>query len=432
MLVTVVLAAAIRRHCPALCTYWEADIASEDIVVSANGCFATKHSLGQIPCEHPVPAQGKTPIRKTKLLGLLAVVVLPMALVLVPDVLEAAPSGSSVTSLQEQASALAARIDTVQTKLQILGEEYDQAQSREVTLAAQISRDQKAIASARSTVQKDQANLQQQALDAYVDAGMTSGLSAALSSDANALPLQQTYLGVVQSNLSTAVTEVQDSEHALTDQETALTAAEAQATSAADTLASSQDAASGLELQLTSTLAGVNGSLAAAVTQQENAQAAQLAAQLASQQAAQQAAAQASADGGTPSASGTAATAAPSANGIDPGEVALKAAESQLGVPYIWAGVTPGVGFDCSGLTMWAWSQAGINLPHSAEAQYEDIEHVPFSQLEPGDLIFYASGDYIYHVVIYAGDGEVIQAIETGTVIQVTPIPYGAFAAGRP
>ena len=110
----------------------------------------------------------------------------------------------------------------------------------------------------------------------------------------------------------------------------------------------------------------------------------------------------------------------------------MRAAETQIGVPYEWGGASPGVGFDCSGLAMWAWGQAGVDLPHSAEAQYESIEHISFGELQPGDLIFYASGGYIYHVIIYIGGGQAIQAEQTGTVIQITPVWGGAYAAGRP
>jgi cell wall-associated NlpC family hydrolase len=90
------------------------------------------------------------------------------------------------------------------------------------------------------------------------------------------------------------------------------------------------------------------------------------------------------------------------------------------------------VGFDCSGLTSWAWGNAGVDLPHTAQGQYDSVEHISASELQPGDLIFYASGGYVYHVVMYIGGGRIIQAEDTGTRIQIDPIPGGATGYGRP
>jgi len=111
----------------------------------------------------------------------------------------------------------------------------------------------------------------------------------------------------------------------------------------------------------------------------------------------------------------------------------VAAAESQIGVPYVYGGATPGVGFDCSGLTMWAWEQAGVSLSHSAAAQYSETTHVPLSDLQPGDLLFYDEGGSIGHVAMYVGPGEMVQAETTGTRIQITGIwSSGLVGAGRP
>ena len=114
------------------------------------------------------------------------------------------------------------------------------------------------------------------------------------------------------------------------------------------------------------------------------------------------------------------------------GQIAVNAAQSQRGVPYVWGGASPGYGFDCSGLTMWAWDQAGVSLAHGATEQYYEIQHVSMSDLQPGDLIFYGNSYVLYHVVMYIGGGMVVQAEETGTNVMDTPIPPGAYGAGRP
>jgi cell wall-associated NlpC family hydrolase len=100
--------------------------------------------------------------------------------------------------------------------------------------------------------------------------------------------------------------------------------------------------------------------------------------------------------------------------------IAVRAALSQLGVPYRFAAASPGVAFDCSGLTMWAWSQAGVSLPHFAASQYGTLPHIPMSQLQPGDLVFFYSD--IHHVGMYIGNGQYVQAPRTGDVVKISPL----------
>lgn len=109
---------------------------------------------------------------------------------------------------------------------------------------------------------------------------------------------------------------------------------------------------------------------------------------------------------------------------------AVQYAYAQLGKPYYYGGSGPD-SFDCSGLTMMAWSAAGVSLPHNAAAQQAEIPAVSLADLEPGDLVFY--GSPAYHVTIYIGGGRVIAAPHTGTVVQIQSLsdepPTGA---GRP
>ena len=106
--------------------------------------------------------------------------------------------------------------------------------------------------------------------------------------------------------------------------------------------------------------------------------------------------------------------------------VALKWAFAELGKPYLWGGTGPNA-FDCSGLTQFVWQQAGVSIPRVAAAQYAWTIPVPLSQLLPGDLVFYGTTD-IHHVGIYIGQGLMINAPHTGTVIQVSSIWWSDLA----
>lgn len=102
--------------------------------------------------------------------------------------------------------------------------------------------------------------------------------------------------------------------------------------------------------------------------------------------------------------------------------MAVAAARSMLGVPYVAFQASPSRGFDCSGLTMWAWAQAGVSLPHQSGMQYATNPHVPKDQAQPGDLIFFYSP--ISHVGMYVGSGMMIDAPHTGAVVRLVPVRW--------
>ncbi|HEX6755449.1 MAG TPA: C40 family peptidase [Mycobacteriales bacterium] len=110
--------------------------------------------------------------------------------------------------------------------------------------------------------------------------------------------------------------------------------------------------------------------------------------------------------------------------------IAVAAAKAQLGDPYVWAATGPSA-FDCSGLTMYAWAQAGVSLPHSSSMQYSSGTHVSKSELMPGDLVFY--GSPIHHVAIYVGGGQVIHAPQSGDVVKYASVDMMSYSgATRP
>lgn len=88
---------------------------------------------------------------------------------------------------------------------------------------------------------------------------------------------------------------------------------------------------------------------------------------------------------------------------------------SQLGVPYVWGGTTPGVGLDCSGLTQWCYRQAGISIPRNSEDQAAAGTKIPLSMAEPGDVLWRPG-----HVAIYIGDDSYIHEPQTGDVCKVS------------
>jgi len=127
---------------------------------------------------------------------------------------------------------------------------------------------------------------------------------------------------------------------------------------------------------------------------------------------------------------GLALGSSPGAGGKDVPTVAqlstvLTAALSRVGMPYVWGDTGPN-GFDCSGLVGWSFAAAGIYLPRTAADQAFTGPAVPLSQIEPGDLLFWAfdptDPTFIDHVAIYLGHGEMIQAPYTGESVQVVPI----------
>jgi cell wall-associated NlpC family hydrolase len=99
---------------------------------------------------------------------------------------------------------------------------------------------------------------------------------------------------------------------------------------------------------------------------------------------------------------------------------AAQIAMTQLGVPYVWGGASPSVGFDCSGLASWAYAQIGKSVPHFTGAIWNAFPRVPSGQLEPGDLVFFRAD--LGHMGIYIGGGQYVNAPQTGDVVKVASL----------
>ncbi len=123
----------------------------------------------------------------------------------------------------------------------------------------------------------------------------------------------------------------------------------------------------------------------------------------------------------------------PRVYGKQASEYVIKRAMSQMGVPYSWGGGTAAgpstgidsgsgtVGFDCSGLILYAFAGVGIKLPHYSGNQYEMGRKIPTSQARRGDVIFYGPGGS-QHVTLYLGDGKMLEAPYTGSDVHISPV----------
>ena len=112
-----------------------------------------------------------------------------------------------------------------------------------------------------------------------------------------------------------------------------------------------------------------------------------------------------------------------------PGDKFVTEALKYLGVPYVWAGASPGGGFDCSGLSMYVYGRLGIALPHYSRSQSGYGVAVSSDQLLPGDLVFFSNP--VSHVGIYVGGGLMINAPRSGDLVTIENVFRSSYVGAR-
>jgi cell wall-associated NlpC family hydrolase len=414
-------------------------------------------------------------------------VVAALAVGVLPGVAGAAPrnpSDGEISDAQNAADAAAAKAGRIAGELAKAQASVDDANAHAALALDQFEGKQIAYENAKAkadraaaVARKAQADLSEAraavarfARDSYMSGSTSPGMEAVLTSGSPAQMLERQALlaaaGDHRANVLTVVTVVEHqaaAAHATAQTavkkaavlkqqaQTALASAEALRASAVHQAAAleSQKASTDQQVaQAKQKVAGLQGERAAADAYQQQ-QAAQ-----AAQQAAQQ-----SDDTGSGSGSGSnsGSGGGGGGGGSDPGpqagppsssaaETAIAAAERWVGTRYAWGGgsltgpsmgwgIDAGVvGFDCSGLTRYAYAQAGIIIQRQSTMQYMTLPHVSGADLQRGDLVFYAfdtSNPWtIHHVALYLGGGMMIEAPESGMTVRITPMRWTGFIGG--
>jgi peptidoglycan DL-endopeptidase CwlO len=363
---------------------------------------------------------------RTFLFGLLAATLL--AGLAATTVASASPLSEKRTRLRE----VQARLDEVGMKVEKAVERFNQAASRLQTVRVRIGQNREQLEAARRSLALANRQLSKRAESIY-KAPQTGLVDVLLSSRSfGDLVSGLAFMERLGNSDVDLVKSVAAFERDVKDRRAALRADES---AAAGLLADRR--AQKREILITEThMRELESGLEADIAQALAAQRA--AARAAARQAAAAAAAGAgrasTASGGSGTWGGGSGSSGGGAPTVDPGGAGhpevVAITQRYLGIPYLWGGASPRTGFDCSGLVMYVYAQVGIQLSHGATDQQRASKPVPLSALRPGDLVFYGDASYSYHVAIYVGGGQVIEAPRTGSVVSYDGVD-DAWIGGR-
>lgn len=341
-----------------------------------------------------------------------------------PAIAQASPSSATIDSKRAEAAEAQDRLDELAADLEERTEDYLEAESALAQTRLLISQSESEIESATADLQAADARLNQRVVTAY-RAGRLNLFSVFLGiTDFRDFVSRIDLVRRIARTDATAVADVKHAKQRLESAREGLERRRGEQVVLREKARTEQGRVSHARSQQESVLAGINSDLKRLIAQEKARR------EAAAREAAARAAAASAVAGRVYSSN---RTFDPSGLG-EPHPRALEAALEFVGVtPYVWGGVTP-AGFDCSGLTQYVYAGIGISIPRTSRAQFLMAGYIPpdrLELLEKGDLLFFGrDGDpaRVHHVALFAGDGMMVHAPQTGELVSVTSL-IGRIAA---
>jgi len=294
---------------------------------------------------------------------------------------------------QPTVSQVQAKINQLTAQFDRVSQQYDQASEQLSAAKSKLAGVHARLGTADAKFQAAQASVAQNAAAAFEDTGSTSVAGVLTSGDPSVVLQQGSMLLELSGNRSAQTRQLGIAASQLAAAEQQVQRTESGIKNLKDQLAAHKDSLS--------TLIGKQKTLLASLTVPE------------------QQTVQTNTIGGTGSSTSSGTTTATYTGPTSTqAQKAVAFAYAQLGKPYQWGATGPG-SFDCSGLVQAAWASAGVSIPRTTYEQWAALPHVSTSALEPGDLLYM---DGIGHVVMYVGDGQIIDAPQTGRDVEKVPL----------
>ena len=299
------------------------------------------------------------------------------------------------------------QVQDLESKAEAATERYNEARNELAEVRTQLDALKAKVRRERREMREILGAVDDLARAAYTSGGLDTSLQLLLSEDPNEFLAQSAALDAVQRGQASALRKTATARLRLAQSEAAVLDKEARAKNLRDRMKEAKDEADDRYADAQKILDNLE--------EEQRQRLAQMARneREAARQAAAAAAAALNSGGGSSSAGG-------GFTGSGRAAKAVQYALSQVGDRYVAAASGPSA-FDCSGLTMTAWRQAGVSLPHYSRSQYSVTRRIPLSQAQPGDLVFYF-GNGARHVGMYIGNGKMVHAANPRTGVVVSNI----------